>query len=318
MLTKQKILDSLEYVVKQSSYVSIESPGLNDYLSKFEPTPVVHWNEVGPLGYRPRPNKDEEIDFLFILGSQAFCFWGYPKKWTIEVNGILLDGWWACIAALERALQRGLPILDGNYLAKLTLEETKEIFAGDTEIPLIEERHKILVEIGKTLKKRYGGYFHNFYNAFKADPFLLLERIGNEFEGFNDVVKYKGRDIYFYKKAQLILIDINYLVEPVIGIEDLPGLPDYKVPAVLRKKEILKYKPELEKLVDSRKEIPAGSEMEVEIRGNMLWVVNDICRRLKVKDIEVIPVDLANILWIESQEKSPFDKPYHLTRTVFY
>jgi len=318
VLTKQKILDSVKKVVDQSSFVSIDEEAINKYVKGFVSTEIVHWNAVYPLGYKPRTKKEDEIDFLFILGNQAFCYWGYPAKWTIEYKGQKLDGWYGHIAAYERALERGMNLLDGEFLAGLTLEKTREIFAGEPEIPLLEKRWEIMKSIGQTLVEKYQGRFHNFFEAHQKDVFELTEAIAAEFAGFNDVPTYKGSEVFFYKKIQLVLIDISQKAETIPNIDDSHGFADYKIPAILRTLGILKYNEELGQKVDNRIELPEASEMEIEIRASMLWACYLIVEKLRTKHPTLNMADFENILWIESQDKAKIDKPYHLTRTVFY
>lgn len=229
-----------------------------------------------------------------------------------------MDGFYANVAAFDRALKSGIPLLDGNFLASLTLAGLKAIYDGGPEIPLLEERHKMLKSIGETLVAKYRGRFHNFFEANKQSAFNLVEKIAVEFAGFSDVVNYKGSEVLFYKKAQLVLTDLDKVAGRINQIEQLPGFADYKIPAILRTKGVLQYNQDLARKVDNRIEIPAGSEMEVEIRAGMLWACKEIVEGLAKRGIEIAPVDFENVLWIESQNKTKLDKPYHLTRTVFY
>src|SRR3990167_8861366 len=115
-LTRQEILDSLKYVADNASFVKIDSLAIENYVHNFVPTPYTHWTKACPFGYKPQPTYVDEVDFLFLLGNQAFCYWGNPK-WTVDYKGENLDGWWPAIACFKRALENNTPILEGNYLA---------------------------------------------------------------------------------------------------------------------------------------------------------------------------------------------------------
>jgi hypothetical protein len=261
VLTKQKILDSIKNVVDQSSYVSIDQEAIDRYVKNFSPTKTIHWSKVYPAGYTPRKNKAEEIGYLIILGNQAFCYWGFPVKWTVDYKGQKLDGWWGNIAAFDRALENGLDITDGNFLADLTLEKTRKIFEGIPEIPLLQKRFELMKAIGEKLVSSYQGKFINFFEQFKIDAFSLVEALATELPGFNDVHSYKGKEVYFYKKTQVVIADLNYLVEPITKIDEMHGFADYKIPAIMRTLGLLKYKEELSEKVDNRIELPEASEM---------------------------------------------------------
>ena len=51
------------------------------------------------------------------------------------------------IAALGRAVEKGIPILDPEYLAHICSLDLQEILEGTIEIPLFEERLHILKEV---------------------------------------------------------------------------------------------------------------------------------------------------------------------------
>ena len=93
--------------------------------------------------------------------------------------------------------------------------------------------------------------------------------------------------------------------------------PVFEIPAVLRQLGILKYCDKLSKLIDHRIPIPAGKEMEVEIRATTLWVTHLIREKLKLKYPSITPIRLNGIFWTQGQNNF-LDKPYHLTRTIFY
>ncbi len=322
-MTSDHFTGLLNYVNKKSKYVLIDNQALDLFVKNFTHTKISHWCKIYPLGYKRRKKDEDEADFLFLIGSQAFCFWGFPNKWTINYKGKKLDGWWALVASFEKALEKGLPILNGNYLAQLSLQDLKNIFFGHPEIPLLTQRKKILNRIGVTLADKYENRFHNFLKSCKSEAFELLCNIADEFYGFDDTAIYKGKRILFYKKAQVVLTDINFILNnkglgKIKNIEKLPGHADYKIPAILRKLGILIYNKELSDKVDQRIEITSGSVEEIEIRANMLLATHIISDKLKSKYPQINPVIINGVLWSMSQRKEPGDKPYHLTRTIYY
>lgn len=317
------LLRPIKYVVENSKYVSVNNEKLDEFVAKYELAKLEHWQAACPFEYKNFENWRDEVDYRFLVDSQAFCFWGYPKKWTIKYQGLELDGWWAMLAVFRKAHEGGLPIFEGKWLANLSLDDVRELFGGDPEIPLLQERWQILRGIGTVLVEKYDGRFYNFLSLGRIKAIDLLERIVNEYPGFDDVHEYKGKRVYFYKKAQLLVNDLAQVgkTREFVSIEDLNdlvGKADYKIPALLRKFRILEYADELARLVDGRKEIIRGSEMEVEIRANMLWATELLSKKLTEKGYKMTPIRLDNILWVMSQNKSTDDKPYHLTVTVDY
>ena len=93
------------------------------------------------------------------------------------------------------------------------------------------------------------------------------------------------------------------------------GCSDYKIPQVLRALGILEYSKDLENLVDNKKEIKINSVYEVEIRSNMIVVIDKIKKLLNNK---VCAIDINDYIWKQSRNKYLHLKPYHLTRTINY
>lgn len=63
------------------------------------------------------------------------------------------------------------------------------------------------------------------------------------------------------------------------------------------------------------KEIEINSEYEVEIRANMLVVIDLIKKKLENK---VCSIDINDYIWSQGRNKTIKLKPYHLTRNTNY
>ena len=93
---------------------------------------------------------------------------------------------------------------------------------------------------------------------------------------------------------------------------------DYKLPQMLRRFGALAYDDDLALRVDAREEIPPGSREEVEIRTATVWAC-ELIRRVcagTLSDVTAPQIDAA--LWHLGQRKTPDERPYHRTRTIYY
>lgn len=321
MITQQDLLDPIEFVSTHSQHVSIDNDSITSYVENFSLVETDHWIKVYPLTPLPSLSLEKQIDLFFLMGNQAFCFWGDPK-WRVQYKGISLDGWWAMVACFHRAIEQGVPILDGAYLQNLGDTQMRSFFEGVPEIPLFYERHEMLRSIGKMLVEHYDGHFHSAFAGVPHDALSILELVGS-FPGFDDVPVYKGREIPFYKKAQVVVSDLDEILRAAgmggfTHMDRLPGHADYKIPALLRSSGILRYSDELSALVDAKEELPSGSELEVEIRANQLWAIHTIVGLLQKKYPTMTASTFNGILWVQSQTKKPNERPYHRTRTIYY
>lgn len=108
---------------------------------------------------------------------------------------------------------------------------------------------------------------------------------------------YKGRQVFFYKRAQILVGDINEQLKSLCksldrfepeqrefltsfkalgnlkNIERLTCFADYRIPQVLAYDKVLIYDKELEEKIQRGELIAPGSEEECEIRGNMIYLI---------------------------------------------
>lgn len=115
-----------------------------------------------------------------------------------------------------------------------------------------------------------------------------------------------------------MILNVASIKTKVINDNNMTGCADYKIPQVLRHLGILEYSNELADIIDSEQTIEHDSEMEVEIRANMLYAIELIKNGLHQKDINMSSVQIDNALWLLSKNKEFKDKPHHLTRTIYY
>lgn len=316
------LLKPLKHVIDHAEDVKIDLDAIDQYVASFQLTQLDHWLKACPFVYHPLPSLKDEIARWFLSDSMAFCFWGYPAKWTINYQGKLIDGWWALLASFQRALEEGIPLLDATYLSSITQKDLSLILRGKPEIPLFTSRLQALKEIGLILSKNYSGHFSNYFLQAPRDAVSLSFDLAKTFPIFDDVSPYQGKMIPFYKKSQLLVHDLLMLTQgspypKIVNTKELTGEADYKIPALLRHFGILRYSDSLAKQVDHRVELLPDSHEEVEIRASMLWACQLICERLRERHIDLDPVNLDGILWVQSQSIQ-LEKPYHLTLTTDY
>jgi Potential Queuosine, Q, salvage protein family len=118
---------------------------------------------------------------------------------------------------------------------------------------LLDERAAILRELGAVLLARYDGRFSNVLEASSAALYDggrgFLEVLVRDFRRFDDVADWEGRDVRFWKLAQLAVWILEVTLPGGLGFRDLDRLTafaDYIVPAALHAMGILRYSVELD------------------------------------------------------------------------
>ncbi len=272
----------------------------------------------------PGLGEEDYLAFCFVDCALNFCYWGEPK-WAVQINGHPWDGSAALIRCLKQAVERGYPLLKSKYLASMPEEDLAEIFAGNVIIPLFKERLHLLHELGRVVEEQFGGSFTSVVDQAGWDSLQLIDLLVKQFPGvFNDMAKYHGHQVGFYKRVQLLpvqlhdLFSIGILRREIASFYQVTAMADYKIPQLQRKFGLLEYSPELARKVDNLIELAPGSDEEVEIRAATIWVCELVSQELSKKFGKVAPARVGNLFWWKGQVKLPDDKPYHRTRTVWY
>lgn len=105
----------------------------------------------------PQIADDNAIEWIFLIDSLNFSFWT-PKncpQFVVDYKNNEYTGYWSLCAAINSALEKGLPLTDPKYYSAIDKKTAGEIFKGinGTEIPLLNERVEILHENGRILIK---------------------------------------------------------------------------------------------------------------------------------------------------------------------
>jgi len=274
-------------------------------------------------------DRNQTVDFIMVSSTLNFAFTDFSTHEIFQVD-FAGKRWWdaeAMFACLKRALDEGVPVLDGRYLRSVTRGDLEKIFRGPTTIPLLDERTEILRSVGEVLSTHYDGHFHRFIDAgpprLYANGEGLLERLVKEFPRFNDVSRYGEHEVKFFKLAQLGLWLLHSAFHRSGGfrledIEKMTAFADYILPVALRVMGILSYSPALSEAVEQRQLISRDSTQEIEIRAHTLYataLLTEEINKRRPPDRQVIIPQIDARLW--THYHATF-LPHHLTRTIMY
>jgi len=268
---------------------------------------------------------EKTVCYLLVLDTLNFCFWPAPGevKWEIEYNPGKLSGYYALAVSLKQALDSGIPITRAEYMAELSLSELKELLGGRGELQLLNQRIQNLNELGKVLLEEYHGQASQLVEAAGQSAIVLVRILYRRLSSFRDIAKYRGHQVPFYKRAQILAADLFGAFKGkewgrFTDLDKLTAFADYKLPQVLRHLGILRYAPDLENVIDQQIFIEAGSPEEVEIRANTIWAVELIRQELERLGKGLRAFEIDWILWNMGQDEVFREKPYHRTVTIFY
>lgn len=323
------VLESTRPVVEQARWVAINHEMVREAAATLAQrhTPLPEWPaELHPVGR----SQTETATLILVLDTLNFCFWSIPgsgkPRWRVHYNGQTYDGYWALAVALRRAVERGIPLADADYLAEVDEGDIAVILAGEPgceQIPLPRARLDHLRETGQILRTRWNGTFLNPIRTASGSAPELVRLVVESLPSFNDVATYHGRQVRLYKRAQILVADLYGAFGgrgpgAFHDMETLTAFADYKVPQVLRRFGILEYEPELARAIQGYELLDPGSEPEVEIRAATIWGVELIRQELAARGRNVPAYEIDWMLWDAGQNLPARTEPYHRTLTVYY
>ncbi|KAG0222834.1 hypothetical protein B0O80DRAFT_478628 [Mortierella sp. GBAus27b] len=268
----------------------------------------------------PKECTASTVDWIFLVDLLNFSFWSdididdtgipHPDRYCVTFQGVGYTGYWSMVAAINRALEEGIAITSPEVFGseeRLSDKDIERVFRSDTkeQVPLLQDRIRVMREAGQVLVEKFGGSFVNCIAQADNSALKLVDIITSNFSCFRDESDFCGRKVQFYKRAQILVADLWACFEnkgygEFKDIDEITMFADYRVPQALYHFHCLQYSPELINILERGEMLPNGSQFEVEIRGNAIWSVELIRRRI----LELIQDELA-----ESQGRAAEDKP---------
>ena len=283
----------------------------------------------------PQKCDDSGIDWVFFADTLNFSFW-MPEdgpQYVVTYKGVTYTGYLAMCAAINRALDQGVPLTDPKYFVNVDKDTLGSLLVGDKDvpIPLLEKRVDCLHEVGSVLIEKFSGSFNQVLSQCENSATNLLELVLANFPCFNDSAMFEGTHVSFHKRAQILVADIWCLFEGTgrggfSKIEQLTMFADYRVPQSLQHYGVMSYSKELLDFLKEDKLLEPGHRWEQEIRGCSIEAVERVTRRvrdvLESKGVEatVNSILVDQFLWGYRREHCEVMKsiPYHKVRSIYY
>jgi len=312
-----------QYVFDNSSNVSINTQKLEEYtqsiisnsLKEIPSWKSCHFDHV-------KCNLETVVAYICVLDSLNFCFWPTTKLGFEFEYGDLVN----CLNIL---LESQKEFFKADYLSHLTSNELQNILTKSlNKFPLLDERCRSLNEMGSFIVNKYKGSFENLIIDNNGDLNLIMKSILQNVSTFRDETIYKGKQIFMYKRIQILGADLYSAIKEMTknvnitikGVEHLTMFPDYRVPQILCELGILEYSDKLLNDILKLNEIPPNSEQEIEIRANTIIVVELMKKILTSNTLEneILSIHIDYLLWNEGEKMRKKIVPHHRTLTIFY
>lgn len=176
-----------------------------------------------------------------------------------------------------------LVAMDGGRIAA--------VVGQDPGHPLMAQFAAALRDVGAHLAAEHGGRFLGVTES--ADSIPALAGLLAGWESFADTSEYEGREIPFFKRAQLAAADLHRAgVAALPGVDVLTAFADNLVPHVLRVDGVLHLDPDLTARIEAGELLLHGSPEEVELRAGAVQAIE-----LLAAASGLTPAETDSALW---------------------
>lgn len=184
----------------------------------------------------------------------------------------------------------------------------------DPEHPLMARFAAALRDVGAHLHSEHGSRFLGPVEA--ADSVPALAATFAPWDAFADVSVYDGREIPFYKRAQLAAADLHRAgVADLPGVERLTAFADNLVPHVLRVDGALQLDPDLTARIEAEELLVHGSPEEVELRAAAVHAVELLAAATAGA---LTPAEIDSALWNRGRAQHYKSLPRPRSRNTAY
>jgi Potential Queuosine, Q, salvage protein family len=269
----------------------------------------------------PRSTDDGVADLATVPPSDPAAELVEGDRETLTTFVLCLDainfgsGWWPTIrkrpghsgyftiaAGLTERFRDTRPWTAAE-LAGLEVDEVAAVFGQDPEHPLMADYAAALRNVGQRVGADHSGRFEAVVEAAAGSAVALAGLLAG-WQAFADTSTYEGRQVPFFKRAQIAAADIGRMglggerdAAPAGpgGLRDLDRLTafaDNLVPHVLRVDGVLRLDPALEAKIEAGELLEHGSAEEVELRACAVHAIEQLATAAPLS-----PAEIDGVLW---------------------
>lgn len=235
------------------------------------------------------------------------------------------SGYFAIAGALTRHFRNRGP-LTAQELSRMSAGDCLRLFGLDSGNAAARELMELFAasfqDLGHFLLSHFDGSFLKLTMAADGSAERLVTILAG-LDSFRDIAFYSGREIPFFKRAQIAAADLHIAFAgggpgAFADVDRLTIFADNRLPHVLREDGILLYAPPLANRIAAGQLLPAGGPEEVEIRAAAVEAAELLLAELRRLGKPIDAVHLDNFLWHRGEHPRYRKRPRHRTLTTCY
>lgn len=302
------VREACRVVAEQAGHVQIKSQAIAAYAAGLPPVadvpgldPVAHFIE-----------GDAEAVAAFVLCIDAINFgsgwWPTVRKRPGRSGYLTMASGLA-----DRFRERGP--WAAKALAEITADELAEVLDQDPGHEVLPLFATALRDLGVHVRDDADGSFHRVVTDAHGSAVALATRLAS-WDCFFDVSPYAGRDVPFFKRAQLTAADLQAAGVARFGdLARLTAFADNLVPHVLSVDGVLEIEPALAARIRAGELLVHDSPEEVELRACALHAIELLVAATHGR---LCAAEIDMVLWTRGQQPSMKAHPRPRARTTAY
>lgn len=204
LVDRNSVRDGALWVSERSEFVKVNKD--QEVIRMHARTIMARMKELNysPATWKTHPLHPKEqspatVDWIFFCNLLNFSFWTDENKpFWMEYRQKKYTGYWALCAAIDRALDEGIPVTNPTWYCSAPKVALERLFRSEEQeeessIPMLEERIRVMREAGRRLVEKYKGSFANCILEANGSARKLINLLITEFPSFFDVSWYEGR-----------------------------------------------------------------------------------------------------------------------------
>jgi hypothetical protein len=199
-------------------------------------------------------------------------------------------------------------------LATIEASEVAEVVGQDPSHPLMADFGAALRDVGEHLLTEFDGRYLGAVEGASTIP--DLSACFAAWDAFADVSSYEGREVPFFKRAQLAAADLHRAgVANLPDVKLLTAFADNLVPHVLRADGLLRLDHDLTAAIEAEELLPHGSPPEVELRAAAVHAVELLSAATGGR---LSPAEIDSALWNRGAAPRYKSRPRPRSRNTAY
>jgi hypothetical protein len=176
----------------------------------------------------------------------------------------------------------------------------------------------VLRDIGERVEADHRGSFAAVLDAATGSAPALADLLAG-WQAFADVSTYDGREVPFFKRAQIAAADVARAGLAELRDRDrLTAFADNLVPHVLRVDGVLRLEPALSARIDAGDLLVHGSPEEVELRAAAVHAVELLAAARAAAGHPLAPAEIDAALWTRGGAPRYKSRPRPRSRNTAY